>query len=264
MVVAVSAWLINELIGLLELERDTDPYNYAATIALAVISSLGVFVWKRTGPQESAEQASRQRVRDAERSFEEALRAGQAVTESTEPAAYPDPVAVEEREGDLRLPVPAGRAGGLALPELWALTHTRLDAYHEIALAQARRSFRNAQIAMGLGFSLLLAFVIVALNASSTAGAVVAGGLGAVSAALAGFVSRTFVTSQTAAAAHLRAYFDQPLEFARYLAAERIIMDGGLDATQRAEVLASLVQAMVTTPAVGDPTVQASNRGAPQ
>lgn len=37
------------------------------------------------------------------------------------------------------------------------------------------------------------------------------GGLGAASAALAGYVSRTFVKSQDAAAGHLRAYFEQPL-----------------------------------------------------
>ncbi|MER7774966.1 hypothetical protein ABTZ21_08135 [Streptomyces sp. NPDC096191] len=91
-----------------------------------------------------------------------------------------------------------------------------------------------------------------------------AGGLGAVSAALAGYVSRTFVVSQTASAAHLRAYFDQPLEFARCLAAERIIVDGGWDQAQRAEVLTSLVQAMVAPPASTDPTAQAGGRPSPQ
>lgn len=233
--------------------------------ALGATIVVGYLTWRSLGVRESAEQASRQRVREAERSFEDALRAGQAnasrpdVDEEGEPDAVDGlPPLASSADWD------TGRArpGGLALPELWSLTHTRLDAYHEIALAQAKRSFRNAQIAMGLGFALLLAFVFVALNASTTAGAVVAGGLGAVSAALAGYVSRTFVVSQTASAAHLRAYFDQPLEFARYLAAERIIMDGGLDQDQRAEVLASLVQAMVTPPA--DPTVQANDRGISQ
>ncbi len=129
------------------------------------------------------------------------------------------------------------------------MTHTRLDLYHDIATGQARRSFRNAQIAMVSGFVMLIVFVAVALNASTTAGSVVAGGLGAVSAALAGFVSRTFVKSQEAAAAHLRAYFDQPLEFSRYLAAERLVVDAGLSTEQRTEVLTALVQAMVTIPA---------------
>ncbi|MFC9132884.1 hypothetical protein ACFT4A_39440 [Streptomyces sp. NPDC057099] len=130
------------------------------------------------------------------------------------------------------------------------MTHTRLDLYHDIATGQARRSFRNAQVAMITGFLLLIVFVAVALQASTTAGSVVAGGLGAVSAALSGFVARTFVKSQETAAAHLRAYFDQPLEFSRYLAAERLIADSSLSDEQRAEVLAALVQAMVTPPAV--------------
>ncbi|MFJ7301656.1 hypothetical protein [Streptomyces sp. NPDC099088] len=134
----------------------------------------------------------------------------------------------------------------LTLSELWAVTHRRLDHYHGIALAQAKQSFLNAQIAMGLGFALLIGFVIVSLKASTVAGSVVAGGLGAVSAALAGYVSRTFIRSQEAAAGHLRAYFDQPLEFSRYLAAERLLADAGLSEEHRAEALTNLIQAMIT------------------
>ncbi len=138
---------------------------------------------------------------------------------------------------------------GLALPELWTLTHSRLDHYHETALRQARRSFQNAQMAMVAGFALLVLFVAMALYASTTAGAVVAGGLGGTSAALGGYVSRTFVRSQETSASHLRAYFDQPLEFARFLAAERIVMASGLTQKQRAEALTALVSAMVSGPA---------------
>ncbi|MFG3369578.1 hypothetical protein ACIPWY_31425 [Streptomyces sp. NPDC090032] len=75
----------------------------------------------------------------------------------------------------------------------------------------------------------------MALRASTTAGSVVAGGLGAVAAGLSGYVSRTFVRSQEASAGHLRAYFDQPLEFSRYLAAERLVADSNLSDEQRAE-----------------------------
>lgn len=136
----------------------------------------------------------------------------------------------------------------LALPELWAVTHRRLDHYHGIALGQARQSFRNAQIAMMIGFALLAAFTAIALTASTTAGSVVAGGLGAASAALAGYVSRTFIKSQETAAGHLRAYFDQPLEFSRYLAAERLVADANLSEERRSEVVSLLVQAMIAGP----------------
>ncbi|MGW3572449.1 TRADD-N-associated membrane domain-containing protein [Streptomyces sp. NPDC000941] len=147
--------------------------------------------------------------------------------------------------GEPEAELPASR---FTLAELWTVTHTRLELYHDIATGQARSSFRNAQAAMLVGFGLLIAFVAIALNASTTAGSIVAGGLGAVSAALAGYVSRTFVKSQEVASSHLRAYFDQPLEFSRYLAAERLIAEAELSQEQRAEVLTTLVQAIVTGP----------------
>ncbi len=194
----------------------------------------------------------RARVRAAEVDFVEALRGTRPRIEVVMPGPRPDGPSVEEsQERDAaseQKPLQPRPGERLALPELWEVTHSRLDLYHDIALGQARRSFRNAQMAMVLGFGLLVVFVLVALRASTTAGAIVAGGLGAVSAGLAGYVSRTFVKSQETAASHLRAYFEQPLEFSRFLAAERIARDSGLDDDQRAEVLASLVTAMVTGP----------------
>ncbi|WP_234427995.1 TRADD-N-associated membrane domain-containing protein [Streptomyces badius] len=145
-------------------------------------------------------------------------------------------------------PAEIGRRAALGLPELWEATHARLDLYHQIATGQAKTSFRNAQIAMGAGFLLLILFAGIALWASTTAVAIVAGGLGAVSAALAGYVAKTFIRSQEAAATHLRSYFDQPLELSRYLAAERLVADGDLSQEQRGEILTALVQAMVAGP----------------
>ncbi|MFE4624881.1 hypothetical protein [Streptomyces mirabilis] len=172
----------------------------------------------------------RERLRDAERGLEEALRLHVKVVRIP-----------EGEDGAAAGPTDAA----LTLPALWGVTHSRLDLYHEIALGQAKRSFRNAQMASGAGFALLAIFVVVALRASTTAGSVVAGSLGAVAAALSGYVSRTFVKSAEAAAAHLHAYFEQPLEFSRYLAAERMVRDGGLSDRQRADVLAELAKAMV-------------------
>ncbi|MEU0354927.1 hypothetical protein [Streptomyces cyaneofuscatus] len=136
----------------------------------------------------------------------------------------------------------------LGLPELWEATHARLDLYHGIATKQAETSFGNAQRAMVAGFFLLVLFAGIAIWASTTAVAIVAGGLGAVAAALAGYVAKTFIRSQEAAATHLRSYFDQPLELSRYLAAERLVADGDLTQEQRGEILTALVQAMVAGP----------------
>ncbi|MEU0408127.1 hypothetical protein ABZ307_09920 [Streptomyces griseorubiginosus] len=196
-------------------------------------------------------------MREAELGLEDALRGSLVVGSGniivSRDSARPTNVDTDEPPEIPAREVPEDVQARLTLSELWAVTHRRLDHYHGIALGQARQSFRNAQIAMGVGFTLLVAFVIVALNASTTAGSVVAGGLGAVSAALAGYVSRTFIRSQEAAAGHLRAYFDQPLEFSRYLAAERLLADAGLTDEKRAEVLSLLVQAMIAGPAAPAP-----------
>ena len=194
---------------------------------------------------------SRRRLARAEGALAEALRDSPDPRDLVLTTGLVPPPDVE-RDSPPELPLPHAppptvdeekeRQRALALPELWETTHARLGLYHDIATGQAKTSFRNAQVSMAAGFILLVLFVVLALNASTTAGAIVAGGLGAVSAALAGYVSRTFIRSQEAAATHLRSYFDQPLELSRYLAAERLISDGGLTQEQRSEVLSALVR----------------------
>ncbi|MEU6197699.1 hypothetical protein [Streptomyces sp. NPDC047061] len=176
---------------------------------------------------------SRERVREAERNLEDALSEGAIKPHGDRPETPSE----ERRE-----------AHRLALALLWEVNHSKLELYHKIATRQASMSFWSAQLAMFIGFGLLGVFVAVAYHASTTAGAAVAGGLGAVSAALAGFISKTFVRSQETAAGHLKAYFDQPLEFSRYLAAERLVADSGMTQEQRAQITAELARAIVARP----------------
>ncbi|MGR4854710.1 hypothetical protein [Streptomyces sp. LARHCF252] len=222
----------------------------AAAVGVAVVTAVGADAWTSARDAVARIAEARNRVRTAEEDFEQVLRyadSGEGPRdEHLDEGAADDQDAAASSSARVE---PLG-SRTLALPELWAVTHGRLDLYHAIATGQASRSFRNAQIAMVLGFALLIAFVIVALRASTTAGAIVAGGLGAVAAALAGYVSRTFVRSQETAASHLRAYFDQPLEFSRYLAAERLVADANLTDEQRAEVVTALAQAMIAGPIV--------------
>ena len=147
------------------------------------------------------------------------------------------------RPGSVLPPLPEDR---LALSALWDVTHSRLDLYHQIATRQAKQSFLAAQVASVAGFVLLVVFAVLAARARNIAGAVSAGGLGAVAAGLAGYIGRTFVRSQESAAGHLRAYFDQPLEFSMFLAAERLMLGAGkdLDKGQRAAILSAMVQSM--------------------
>ncbi|WP_162468259.1 hypothetical protein [Streptomyces adustus] len=228
----MSPWLNFHLRG--------SQFSAFAFVPIVVSLCLALFAAFSLDRRPPGDSESRRRVLDAERELEEALR--------RRPPVFPGGVGQGEVPHQ-RAPESADAA--LVLPELWKVTHSRLDHYHETVLGQARRSFRSAQLAMWLGFLLLVAFVIVAVRASSTAGAVVAGGLGAVSAALAGYVGRTFMKSQEAASAHLRAYFDQPLAFSRYLAAERLLRNSELEGTARAEVVAALVLAVADVPGAG-------------
>lgn len=140
-------------------------------------------------------------------------------------------------------------AAALELSPLWNATHERLNLYHRIATQQAQDSFRRAQAAMVIGFSMVGMSILIALVASSAAGSIVAGILGAVAAALSGFISHTFIRSQESAAQHLRAYFLQPLEFSRYLVAERLL--DTLDDQQKAEGILAIVQGIAQFSAIG-------------
>ncbi|MGA5599623.1 TRADD-N-associated membrane domain-containing protein [Streptomyces griseoincarnatus] len=235
-----------------------------------VVAAITVFLF---GDRESPQiEASRERVREAERGVEGAL-----VGNFTRTRRHIERTLTGLTTGEGSRPTLPGQAVGstgdreqvedeaaqqerrdLALSSLWALTQARLTLYHDIATKQARRSFLSAQVSMILGFGMLAAFVYLALKVSNTTGAIVAGGLGAVSAALAGFISKTFVKSQQSAAEHLKAYFDQPLEFSRYLAAERLLADANLPDEQRAEVVAALVQTVAAGP--GGPAPAADPR----
>ncbi|MER6230953.1 hypothetical protein ABT169_17640 [Streptomyces sp. NPDC001616] len=203
-------------------------------------------VWVGVTGGTKADSPDRVRVHAAEQQLEASLARAEVISEET---------GEQERA-----------RSALALSNLWSVTHARLSQYHGIALKQAKKSFRNAQFAMLLGFGLLVYFTVMAVRAESTAASIAAATLGTVSAALAGFVGRTFIRSQEASAAHLQRYFDQPLELSRYLAAERLIADSELNSDQRAEVLMAVLQAMVAVPgqvqpgAAADPT----QAGAPQ
>ncbi|MFJ3402168.1 hypothetical protein ACIPM5_34815 [Streptomyces microflavus] len=221
-----------------------DPRSPVAIVTIAGSIALIAYVASRFPDRTNhAEGESRQRLTQAEFALADALRGSHSVETGT-PVPHPR----ADEHGDTPYDDTSHRRRLLGLPELWEATHARLDLYHQIATGQARTSFRNAQIAMVAGFVLLIVFAGIAVWASTTAVAIVAGGLGAVSAALAGYVAKTFIRSQEAAATHLRSYFDQPLELSRYLAAERLVADGDLSQEQRGEILSALVQAMVAGP----------------
>ncbi|MEV5656599.1 hypothetical protein [Streptomyces sp. NPDC052291] len=232
---------------------DKKATNSVYAIGFCGVLAIFIFSWilGRTGFFAGSVEIdeSRYRLTQAEDRLTEALRRqistdrGAADFHTLVDDLRPPPVDEGAEPGE-----PARTHGALALPELWHATHARLGLYHDIATGQAKVSFRNAQRSMWAGFGLLIVFAGLAAWASTTAGVIVAGGLGATAGALAGFVSRTFIRSQEAAASHLRSYFDQPLELSRYLAAERLVAGADLTREQRGAILSALVQTMVAGP----------------
>jgi hypothetical protein len=209
----------------------------ASTGVLAIIGTVTAALMSRRAAV--AETEARGRVRQAEDKLAGVLgsAADDEVIEIDRPATTgPEVRFFMERRDDR-----------LTLAALWDVTHGRLDLYHQIVTRQARRSFGSAQLAMAVGFVLLVTFAILAAEAKTTTAAISAGGLGAVGAAFAAYIGRTFIRSQESAASHLRAYFEQPLELSRYLAAERLLADAAdLTAEQRATILSALVRAIAT------------------
>ena len=165
--------------------------------------------------------------------------------------------AEELLENSLKAGSPADGQGGqdkaaaedmLALAVLWQVTNARLNQYHQIATGQARRSFTSAQVAIAFGFILLIGFAALAFRAHSPTASITISVLGAASAALAGYISRTFIRSQETAAKYLRAYFEQPLEFSRYLAAERLLASQPeTKSDERDSLLRVIIEAVVKT-----------------
>lgn len=134
----------------------------------------------------------------------------------------------------------------MVLAKLWASVNRRIDKYHDDAQNQGRQAFLAAMMSMWIGFALLIASGVAALVAPTATGVVVSGSLGAVSAAVSGYVARTFLRTHQETSFHLRNYFLHPVEMSRYLSAERAIGESGLDPESRAELMRILVHSMVT------------------
>lgn len=210
----------------------------AALATLVTLIVTGVAWWSVRQISDRTVQESKLRLREAETELDHALRSDSARRALLHLARSVPPVREPESNPE----------GDLTLPAVWKVTNRRLTVYHDIAVSQAKRSFRNAQYAMLTGFLLLGGFVGVALKVKSTPASVTATALGAAAAGLSGYIANTFIKSQQMASTALRSYFDQPLEMSRYLAAERVVRDAGLSDGLQAELLRELVHKMINGP----------------
>jgi len=108
------------------------------------------------------------------------------------------------------------------LPALLRYNREQMALYHQIATTQARAAGRNSQLAMSIGFIVLVAGAAVAIASDSVATKIVAGGLAALGGIFSGYVTRTFFVAQDKAIGQLYKYWEQPLTTSYLLAAERI------------------------------------------
>lgn len=132
------------------------------------------------------------------------------------------------------------------LAELIRANRTQMQQYDVLARGQASSSYRNSQIAIGVGLVVLISGAIAALAADSTASKVTTTTLTAVGGVLAGYIGRTFLKAYSQALSQLNFYFEQPLINSYILSAERLIlnMSKGQDAAF-AELVRHVVAARI-------------------
>jgi MFS family permease len=153
-------------------------------------------------------------------------------------------------------------AGSTTFTTLWTATQARLDYYHKIATTQSERSFQYGQYAAAAGFAIVVIAVVLAAFSKSAPAAIASAVTGLAGGGLGGYIGATFMKTQESSAAQLRAYFDQPLEFSRALAAERLItLEGGLSAQDRAAAVRDLAQAVAPSSRAGNAVASSDGAG---
>jgi hypothetical protein len=133
-------------------------------------------------------------------------------------------------------------ADDMRLSSLWTANQIRLEYYHRIATSQSEKSFTYGVAAAGVGLLMLLIAIGLAALAGDLAGAAAAGVIGVAGSAMSAYLGATFMKLQETASNQLRAYFSQPLEFSRYLAAERLL--GSLDANNKEAATLDLIRSI--------------------
>lgn len=125
---------------------------------------------------------------------------------------------------------------------LLRLNRTEMERYHHLTIEQAARSFRHSQIAMYLGFGLLVfSIVIVVWPATSVQTKLTVAALGLVSTTVSGYITQTFLKSHAQSVAQLNRFFNQPLVSSYLLTAERLALS--LEDSARNDALGLVIAA---------------------
>jgi hypothetical protein len=158
------------------------------------------------------------------------------------------------------LPFQPGPRNPAEFVVFWETTYQRIVQYHAEAHRQLRSSYRLAQMSAIAGFLLVAAIGVSAAFAPTKTQSIAAAAVGAVGAALAAYIGRTFNSTYSRALQRSGAFFHEPVVMARLLAAERLLSEyGDSDSVARAEALSTMISAAVNfeSGAVPDPDIPA-------
>ena len=120
-----------------------------------------------------------------------------------------------------------------SLKILMDLNQRQIEGYHEIVTKQAKQSYRSAQFAMWSGVLMLATCLYVGLRFNAAEIKAFAAAMGAVSGAMTGYLSKTYLAVYRETLSQLNRYFDQPVTNGYFLAAERLAGDQMPEMRQR-------------------------------
>jgi TRADD-N domain-containing protein len=110
----------------------------------------------------------------------------------------------------------------LSLANLMALNLKQMGEYDAITKRQEKRTFLSTQLAIMVGFAMLVAGSSAATLIHDVSAKIVVGTLTAVGSLLSGYIARTFIVSHRLAVNQLNRYYAHPLEMSHLLCAERL------------------------------------------
>jgi hypothetical protein len=110
----------------------------------------------------------------------------------------------------------------ISLPNLINLNRQQVTVYHDITTRQAQIAARNSQVAMSIGFLILVAGAIFAIRTNDDTSKLIVGALASIGSIMSGYIGRTFLTAQQRAMEQLYKYWKQPLSTSYLLNAERL------------------------------------------
>jgi hypothetical protein len=138
----------------------------------------------------------------------------------------------------------------LSLANLMALNLKQMGEYDAITKRQEKRTFLSTQLAIMVGFAMLVAGSCAATLIDDVSAKIVVGTLTAVGSLLSGYIARTFIVSHRLAVNQLNRYYAHPLQMSHLLCAERLGRE--MSGEARNDVYDQIIQKLLWSDLDGD------------